>query len=180
MDTITKIIIQIQKTGVNAETIKCVDSNINVNGIDISELPQNRTALAAANEAGGGREAANTQNSNGIGDRINLDKNLVNICTIVNLNEEVKDSAPGEDQTWEECFTENLSEQQINSLWSVGQLNTIQDLCDRPAAIPKSDEGTETLFSHLYAVQQVLDEEQTTVILQCLVELRLFSLLLID
>lgn len=49
MDTITKIIIQIQKTDVNAETIKCVDSNINVNGIDISELPQNRTALAAAN-----------------------------------------------------------------------------------------------------------------------------------
>jgi hypothetical protein len=77
MDTITKIIIQIQKTDVNVETINCVDSNINVNGIDIAELPQNRTALAAANEAGGGREAANTQNSNSIGDRINLDKDLV-------------------------------------------------------------------------------------------------------
>jgi hypothetical protein len=75
------------------QKIKCVNSNINVNGIDVTEIPQDGTATAVANEQTG-PEGANTQNGNGLADRINFNKNLVNICVNVNDNEQVKVSPP--------------------------------------------------------------------------------------
>jgi hypothetical protein len=66
------------------QKIKCVNSNINVNGIDITQIPQEGTATAAANE--GTADAANTQNGNGPADRINFDRNLVNVCINLNFN----------------------------------------------------------------------------------------------
>jgi hypothetical protein len=74
------------------QKIKCVNSNINVNGIDITEIPQDNTALGAANE--GAADATGAQNGNGWGDRINFERNLVNICVNVNDNEQVKVSPP--------------------------------------------------------------------------------------
>jgi hypothetical protein len=71
------------------QKIKCVNSNINVNGIDIRQIPQNGPdADAAANEAGaeGTADAANTENGNGLSDRINFDRNLVNVCVNLNFN----------------------------------------------------------------------------------------------
>lgn len=67
---------------------------MNVNGIDITQIPQHSTALGTSNEAGpeGIADAVNTQNGNGLADRINLDKNLVNICVNVNLNEQVQEN----------------------------------------------------------------------------------------
>jgi len=65
------------------QKIKCVNSNINVNGIDITQIPHD-TATAAANEAG--TEGTNTQNGNGFADKINFNRNLVNICVNVNHN----------------------------------------------------------------------------------------------
>jgi hypothetical protein len=62
------------------QKLKCVNSNINVNGIDITKIPQDETATAAANEGGEGTNAANTENGKGLADRINFDRNLVNIC----------------------------------------------------------------------------------------------------
>jgi hypothetical protein len=80
-----------KSTNTDIQKISCVNSNINVNGIDIEEIPPVKTATAAAvNE--GGPDGANTQNGNGIGDRINFDGNLVNIC--VNLNFNDQDRAP--------------------------------------------------------------------------------------
>jgi len=83
---------------VNVQKLKCVNSNINVNGIDITEIPQNPTALAAANERGAEEtaEAANTQNDNPNGNGINFDRNLVNICVNFNDNDQIKVSAPEE------------------------------------------------------------------------------------
>ena len=60
------------------QKIKCVNSNINVNGVDITQIPQDDTATTAANEEAG-TDGANTQNGNGLADRINFEKNLVNI-----------------------------------------------------------------------------------------------------
>ena len=68
---------------VDIQKIKCVNSNINVNGIDIQEIPRDDIATTAANE--GAADAANTQNGNGL-DRINFEKNLVNICLNFNHN----------------------------------------------------------------------------------------------
>ncbi|HSF49168.1 MAG TPA: hypothetical protein VLA74_00265 [Nitrososphaeraceae archaeon] len=70
---------------VEIQKISCVDSNINVNGIDVTQIPSDNLGPSAANE-GGAADAANTQNGNGLGDRINFDKNLVNICINLNFN----------------------------------------------------------------------------------------------
>jgi hypothetical protein len=72
------------------QKIKCVNSNVNVNGIDITKI-QDPTTLGAANnlaanEAGEGPDGTNTQNGNGVGDSINFDRNLVNICVNLNFN----------------------------------------------------------------------------------------------
>jgi hypothetical protein len=81
-----------KNSDVNVQKLKCVNSNINVNGIDITEVPQNPTALAAANVRGaeGTAEAANTQNDNANGNGINFDSNLVNVCVNVNLDDQIK------------------------------------------------------------------------------------------
>ena len=70
------------------QKIKCVNSNINVNGIDIRQIPQDGSGAAAANEADaeGTADAANTENGNGLSDRINFDRNLVNVCVNLNFN----------------------------------------------------------------------------------------------
>jgi hypothetical protein len=78
---------------VDIQKIKCVNSNLNVNGIDITEIPQDNAAVGAANE---GADGANTQNGDGLADRINFERNLVNICINVNDNEQVKVSPPDE------------------------------------------------------------------------------------
>jgi len=75
-----------KSTHVDIQKIKCVNSNLNVNGIDITEIPQDANTLAAANEAGEGPDGTNSQNGNGLGDRINVERNLVNICVNLNFN----------------------------------------------------------------------------------------------
>ena len=67
-----------------------MNDNTNINGIDITEVPEDGTALAAANEDG----ASNAQNGNGFGDRINFERNLVNICANVNSNDQTKVEPP--------------------------------------------------------------------------------------
>jgi len=70
------------------QKISCGNSNVNVNGVDVTEIPHDNTALGAANE--GGPEGADTQNGNGLGDRINFERNLVNVCANVNSNDQTK------------------------------------------------------------------------------------------
>jgi hypothetical protein len=106
------------------QKINCVNSIINVNGVDIIQIPQDGTATAAAtaNEAGpeGTADAANTQNGNGLADKINFDRNLVNVCVNNNDNEQVKISfqEPEEPLSCEECFNQFLTQQQIDDLLS--------------------------------------------------------------
>jgi hypothetical protein len=74
------------------QKISCVNSNINVNGIDITQIPHDETATAAAID--GTAETPNTQqNSNGLADKINIERNLVNICANVNSNNQAKGPA---------------------------------------------------------------------------------------
>jgi hypothetical protein len=80
------------------QKIKCVNSNINVNGVDITQIPQDGPGLAAANEEAG-PDGANTQNGNGLADRINVERNLVNVCANVNDNEQIKVTPPEEEPT---------------------------------------------------------------------------------
>ena len=72
------------------QKIKCVNSNINVNGIDITQIPTDD--LATAEAANDGADATGAQNGNGWGDKINFERSLVNVCINVNSNEQSKDS----------------------------------------------------------------------------------------
>ena len=72
-----------EKTNVNIQKIKCVNSNINVNGIDITQIPQD---FATTNELQGTEAVVNgEQNGDGVGG-INFERNLVNICANLNFN----------------------------------------------------------------------------------------------
>lgn len=80
-----------EKTNVNIQKIKCVNSNINVNGIDITQIPQD---FATTNELQETEAAVNgEQNDNGVGG-INFERNLVNICANLNFNNQLRSDVP--------------------------------------------------------------------------------------
>jgi hypothetical protein len=80
-----------EKTNVNIQKIKCVNSNINVNGIEITQIPQD---FATTNELQGTEAAVNgEQNGNGVGG-INFERNLVNICANLNFNDQLRSEVP--------------------------------------------------------------------------------------
>jgi len=133
---------------VDIQKIKCVNSNINVNGIDITQIPQDNTAIAAANE---GEDATGAQNGNGLADRINFERNLVNICINVNDNEQVKVTPPPEEeQTCEDCFSMLSDQERIqviffaNNEFNVETIQSIEDLCNflETSTLPKTELGT--------------------------------------
>ena len=132
------------------QKISCVNSNINVNGIDITQIPEDNTATAAAaNE--GGADAASAQNENGF-DKINFNRNLVNICVNVNVNDQVKvDTSPQLPETCEGCFSV-LSDQEkttvifyANQVFQVETIHSILDLCDflQTSTLPKTTLGSD-------------------------------------
>jgi len=76
-----------KKSDVNIQKIKCVNRNINVNGIDITQIPQDTTAASELQPNDQGSNEA--QNGNELGD-LNFDRNLVNICANANFNQQIK------------------------------------------------------------------------------------------
>ena len=86
-----------KSSNVEIQKISCINDNKNINGIDITEIPQDNTAVAAANQERA--DGANTQNGNGFADKINFNKNLVNICVNVNVNEQIRVTEPAEPET---------------------------------------------------------------------------------
>jgi len=72
--------------GVSVQKIKCVNFNINLNGIDIKpHLGDNMGTAEAQTAQDGAKNENGIMNGNG-NDGINIDKNLVNICVNVNIN----------------------------------------------------------------------------------------------
>ena len=90
-----------KSSDVNIQKIKCLNSNITVNGLDITQIHNGAIVAAEANEVNDGLDDRNTQHDNGFGNEINLDKNLENMYVNVNLNEQIKVNP------FEECFREN-------------------------------------------------------------------------
>ena len=82
-----------KSSDVNIQNIECVNTNINVNELDITQLPQETnglaTAEAAANEESN-LDGANTRSDKDFGDRINFDKNFINICINLNNNQQIE------------------------------------------------------------------------------------------
>ena len=90
-----------KSSDVNIQKIECFNSNITVNGLDITQIQDGAIVAAGANGVNDGPDNRNTQNGNGFGDQINSDKNLENMYVNVNLNEQIKVNP------FEECFREN-------------------------------------------------------------------------
>ena len=161
------------------QKIKCVNSNINVNGVDIRQIPQDGPGVAAANEEAG-PDGANTQNGNGLADRINLERNLVNVCANVNDYEQIKVTPPEEeDQRCEECFSNNLDGDQIDLLLERAVIAlqivrgdiSLEELCTILDLIENGQSETQTLQRILNSI----DEADTSTILNCLAQLGLIE-----
>ena len=94
---------QKKSSDVNIQKIECFNSNITVNGLDITQIQDGAIVAAGANGVYDGTDNRNTQNGNGFGDQINSDKNLENMYVNVNLNEQVKVNP------FEECLENRLT-----------------------------------------------------------------------
>jgi hypothetical protein len=76
-----------QPKNVNVQKINCINSNVNVNGVDVNQLPPQNGDPTAAQLA---EDGATDDNGNGLlGGGLNIDRNLVNVCVDVNLNGQV-------------------------------------------------------------------------------------------
>jgi len=74
---------------VSAHKIKCVNFNVNINGVNINHIPES-TGAAAEAELQGENGATNGNGMFGDGG-INIDRNYLNLCLNVNVNEDEQD-----------------------------------------------------------------------------------------
>lgn len=78
-----------KSSDVSVQELECVNSDVNVNGIDLTKI-QDPSTWGAANElAANEADGPDGASGNGVGDSINVDRNLVNICVNYNQNEQV-------------------------------------------------------------------------------------------
>ena len=89
---------------VNIQDINCFNGNININGIDITQIPQgdtnNDVSAVKTSEISHDLVDTNAQEDNGSEDRTNFDGNYVNICINNNLNRQINNQC-------ENCSTDN-------------------------------------------------------------------------
>ena len=71
---------------VNVQKIKCVNENTNINGVDINQLPPPGNEPVVTAQLENGPENGNGNGNDLLGDGINIDRNLLNICANINLN----------------------------------------------------------------------------------------------
>jgi hypothetical protein len=170
---------------VSVKKIDCSNVNVNVNGFELNVLPPTiedlTTSQAQALSVDEGKES-NSKGSNlsdGDGDgQSDSDTNNRIVCISNNNNINVGEE-PSEPLTCEECFTENLDEEQEERLLLAitrGGLEDLEGLCellsDTSASNDEVIRGLLILF--LIADITVEDDEDTILeILECLEDLRL-------
>lgn len=71
----------------SVQEIKCVSRNVNINGIEITQIPETTNEMTDELQA---NQAENGQNDDLWNKVFNVERNLVNICVNVNVNEQVK------------------------------------------------------------------------------------------
>ncbi|MFB5600920.1 MAG: hypothetical protein ACE5SW_11930 [Nitrososphaeraceae archaeon] len=71
--------------GVNIQKIKCVNSNTNINGVNVNQFPDLNGEAGTQQLQENGPENGNGNGLLGDGG-LNIDRNLVNICLDINAN----------------------------------------------------------------------------------------------
>jgi len=87
--------------GADIQTIKCVNSNVNINGIDVTK--PNRASAAEEEATTDAQLIRENGQGNGLFGGLNIDRNLVNICVNVNLNAQEDDDLEVCQVTGEAC-----------------------------------------------------------------------------
>jgi len=88
--------------GADIQTIKCVNSNVNINGVDVNKHNRGLSGNEASAEDAQQIDREKGQ-GNGLFGGLNIDRNLVNICVNVNLNEQIDPIDSGEEPVSEIC-----------------------------------------------------------------------------
>ena len=156
----------------------CINTNINIQGVEITTLPipadtltsqlQNSGQAGTEDTSDNFHDKENNANNNG--------KNLVNICKITNLNGQISSNPPDGTEGCEECFTNNLDEQQIDAVEAVlAQLSenpdaSIEDLCE---SILNSGVPNEAIVLGIEGILELanIPSEEIETILECLNDL---------
>lgn len=76
-------------TSVNVQKLGCLNSNINVNGVNINQIPENGATSTDTQQLEGDATNGNTNGNGWLDGGINIDRNLVNICANINLNGQI-------------------------------------------------------------------------------------------
>ena len=79
-----------KSSDLSVQELECVNSDVNVNGIDLTKIQDPATWGAAHELAANEADGPDGANGNGVGDSLNVDRNLVNICVNYNQNEQVR------------------------------------------------------------------------------------------
>lgn len=156
-------------------TFNCINNNnININGANTTNPSSG--AQQPQDNNGVQQQGLNGNLAAGLG-QIDLNKTLVNLCIINNSNNIQTGDGNNTSQpdVCEECFTLNLSQDQVTSLLVNAGVNEINNLCDLLAGIPNGEEETENLIFLLAQVEPIVTSGQSIAILLCLDDLGLIE-----
>lgn len=151
-----------KSSDVNIQKIKCVNSNLNVNGIDISEIPQSPPVWDESGPEGVTQGVNTQQNDNTPSDSLNVQRNLVDVCANVNSNDQLNVEP-------QEPATLTVNKQVFGCATSTTDLMNCQVLQDGSASwlpcIGSSISGTsfcQGLPENLFDID-VLDDQNTQI-----------------
>ena len=104
------------KNNLNIQKIDCINANINLDKLVLSQIPQETTGLTTI----AAKETANDESNSayiharsdkGLRDKINLDKNFVNICININKNnQQIEDSPIINVMSWNNYLGADISQ----------------------------------------------------------------------
>jgi hypothetical protein len=163
---------------VSINKIKCINNNININGVNSGDINiGNKGGVAAAEGYSG--SGANSYGGEGYYDgHSKKDKGFE--CIINNNNTNINLVGGGnqtEQLTCEECFTENLSVEQLNNLTDVLSRAPYQNLEGLCEVLSNTTIGTNqerlVILVFIFNAAGITDEDTILRVLKCLDELGL-------
>lgn len=149
-----------KSSDVNIQKIKCVNSNLNVNGIDITEIPQSPPIWDESGHEGTIQGTNTQQNGNEPADSLNVERNLVNICANVNANDQLKVEEPATLTVNKEIFGCVSTSNTIMNCRSLPDGSSSWLQCDNPAI--SGTTACQNLAENLFDIE-VLNDQNTQI-----------------
>ena len=172
------------KKSVNINKIKCINDNININGVNSGDVNIGNKGhvptptiqegyLGVSSSSGGYGSEGYSKQGKGFDCIINNNNNNTNVAAGAGAGGNVTDGNGNETDACEDCFS-ILTDTQFNRLLVAVQATSIGEYCDRLSSTPNSVGETQAVIYAL-AVQAGANTQQLDAILRCLVNLGLIS-----